>query len=299
MEGKAFTVVHESFKYTVHTASVDALGEVPTWRPEEQALYWIDVRRPCLYRRDWATGAQRQWIMPETIGTYVFRDDGNVLVGLQSGIGVFDLNSGTLRMVAAPYADLPDMRFNDGHCDRQGRLWIGTMDNLKRGADGVLFRLDDRGLVQMADQVVVPNSLCFSPDGTVMYFSDGRDPTIWAFTLDPETGDISDRRVFAEMQSGGAPDGATVDCQGCLWSTQYGASRIDVFAPDGSLKRVIPVPAVQPTCVAFGGAEMQTLIVTTGRQNMSDSALAADTLAGAVLSLEVDVAGLEETPFRF
>ena len=95
------------------------------------------------------------------------------------------------------------------------------------------------------------------------------------------------------------PDGATVDSAGYLWSTQYGAGRVDVFAPDGTLAQAIAVPATQPTCVAFGGPEMKTLIITTGRQHMSAEALAADPYAGALLTMETDVPGLVETPFAF
>ncbi|MCB1341049.1 MAG: SMP-30/gluconolactonase/LRE family protein [Pseudooceanicola sp.] len=294
-----YTVDHQGTTFTVHTEAVDALGEVPTWRSDEGALYWIDVRKPCLYRLDLVTRELRSWAMPQTVGTYVFQRDGRLLVGLQTGMGLFNLETGETTMLSDTYADQPDMRFNDGHCDRQGRLWIGTMDNLKRAPAGVLFRVDDRGLVQVADQVLVPNSLSFSPDGTVMYFSDAREPAIWAFDLDPATGEVGNRRLFARMQSGGMPDGATVDAEGYVWSTQYGAGRIDVFAPDGTLARVVPVPAVQPTCVAFGGEDMRTLFITTGRQHMSADALKADPLAGALLSMQTEVPGLEETPYAF
>ena len=34
----------------------DILGESPLWNELEQALYWIDIRRPALRRLDYASG---------------------------------------------------------------------------------------------------------------------------------------------------------------------------------------------------------------------------------------------------
>ena len=46
----------------------DILGETPVWCAEEEALYWVDVRKPALHRFDMATQAVKSWTMPELIG---------------------------------------------------------------------------------------------------------------------------------------------------------------------------------------------------------------------------------------
>ena len=42
----------------------------------------------------------------------------------------------------------------------------------------------------------------------------------------------------------------------------------------------------------FGGADLKTLYITTARENRPEAELAAQPLAGCVLALQVDVAGL-------
>ena len=36
----------------------------------ENALYWIDIKKPALYRYDAETGGQRSWLMPSDIGAF-------------------------------------------------------------------------------------------------------------------------------------------------------------------------------------------------------------------------------------
>ena len=46
------------------------IGESPTWVSAEKALYWIDVKKPALYRYDPAAGDQRSWPMPDDIDAF-------------------------------------------------------------------------------------------------------------------------------------------------------------------------------------------------------------------------------------
>src|SRR5690606_6175050 len=220
------------------------------------------------------------------VGCFSLREKGGAIVGLREGVAAFDFTSGAFEMIQAPHAGQPDMRFNDGRCDPQGPFGAGTMNDVTRQPVGYLYRIDDRGVSVMLDLVAVPNSLCWSPDGRVMYFSDGREPVIWAFDMDPATGDICNRRAFARLIGEGVPDGATVDSEGFVWSAQYGGAVVNRFAPDGTLVRSIPVPVTQPTCVTFGGPDYATLFITTARQRLSPEVLEKEPLAGAVLAFE-------------
>lgn len=281
----------------VLTASTDILGECPTWAEEEQALYWVDVRGKLVRRRNHVSGALDQWEMPDLVGCFALREAGGALVGLREGVAVLDFETGDLATIAAPHPGQPDMRFNDGRCDRQGRFWAGTMNDVTRQPVGHLYRIDARGAVPMLDLVAVPNSLCWSPDGRTMYFADGREPVIWAFDFDTQEGRISGRREFARMRREGVPDGATVDGDGHVWSAQYGAGVINRFAPDGTLVAEFAVPLTQPTCVTFGGPDYATLFITTARQRLAPEVLAKEPLAGALLSMQPGVRGLPEPRF--
>ena len=153
---------------------IDILGESPIWHEGEEALYWVDVRRPAIRRLDHASGTVVTWSMPDLIGSIAFAEDEHLLVSLADRIALFEPATEKLETVASLHARIPDHRFNDGRCDRQGRFWVGTMNNITRAPEGVLYRLDRvRGeLITAKAGICIPNSLAWSPEGRTMYFAE-------------------------------------------------------------------------------------------------------------------------------
>jgi len=279
-------------------SQTDILGESPLWDGLSRCLYWVDIRRPALRRLDPATGRVDTWPMPGLVGSIALADDGRLLVALARSIDLFDPQAGTLQPFAAVPALPQDHRFNDGRCDRQGRFWVGTMNNITRAPEGVLWRLDGNGCLQpMREGICIPNSLAFSPDGRTMYFADSLRYALYAHNYDPHMGLPSEPRVLATTVPPGFPDGSTVDDQGCVWNAEFNAHRVVRYAPDGRVLRVIDLPVRMPTCCAFGDDDLGTLYITTASQHMSDAELRAQPLAGALLALDVGVRGLPEPRF--
>lgn len=275
---------------------IDILGESPIWDEREQALYWVDVRRPAIRRLDHASGHIDTWSMPDLIGSIAFAEEGHLLVALPDRIAMFEPATGKLDSVASPLARIADHRFNDGRCDRQGRFWVGTMHNITRAPEGVLYRLDrERGeLVTVKSGICIPNSLAWSPDGRTMYFADSLKYAIFAYDFDPNSGQMSNERTFAETREPGFPDGSTVDADGYLWNAEFNSSRVVRYAPDGRVDRVIELPVERPTCCAFGGPDLDILFITTTSQRMTDSEMAAQPMAGALLAIDTNIRGLPE-----
>lgn len=84
------------------------------------------------------------------------------------------------------------------------------------------------------------NGLAWSPSGEVMYYACSSARTVWAFDSEPDDGTIGERRVFVDTSAlGGAPDGATVDEEGCYWLTLPAAWKVVRYDPRGQLIRVI------------------------------------------------------------
>jgi sugar lactone lactonase YvrE len=194
----------------------DILGECPLWDEAAQALWWIDIRRPALRRLEYASGRIDTWSMPDLVGSIALCDDGRLLVALPERIATFDPRTGVLGATVAMPDALPDT-FSDGRCDRQGRWWVGTMHNVTRAPEGVLYRLDADGrLSAQHSGICIPNSLAWSPDGRTMYFADSLRYTIFAYDYDAVTGEMSGERVFATSTSPAFADGSTVDAEGFL-----------------------------------------------------------------------------------
>ncbi len=274
----------------------DVLGECPLWCEREQVLWWVDSRGPALKRWDPSRGAVRSLALPSTVGSVAFREKGGMLAALQSGIHFLDASSGALEVAAQPELSLPENRFNDGRCDRAGRFWAGTMSDARREPSGSLYRLSaDRACARMRGDVVVPNSITWSPDNRTMYFADTHRTTIWAYDFDLASGDMSNERVFAT--GGGRPDGSCVDAEGGLWNAEYGGWRLVRYTPDGRIDRVVEMPVANPTCCCFGGKDLDTLFVTSATQRLTPEDLAKQPLAGSVFALRPGVRGLPEARF--
>jgi sugar lactone lactonase YvrE len=276
----------------------DALGECPLWHEVEQALYWVDARAPALYR--WQPDGERHaWPLPEIVGSFAFRQSGGLLVALQTGIFTLDLESAALSVFARPEDGKPNNRFNDGRADRQGRFWVGTMSAVSREPEGSLYRLaPDGGSERLFNDIVVPNSIAWSPDSTRMYFADTYRQRIWTFDYDLETGAIGHRQLFSDLtHARGRPDGSAVDADGGLWNCEYAGGRVVRYAPGGVIDQVIEIPVDNPTCCAFGGRDLRTLYITSARQRLTPEDLARQPLAGSVFAVHTAVSGLPEARF--
>jgi sugar lactone lactonase YvrE len=275
----------------------DILGECPLWDDAAQALWWVDIRRPALRRFDHARGRVDTWPMDDLVGALALCDDGRLLIALADRLAAFDPSTGgwtTLAHVPRPAGH----RFNDGRCDRQGRFWIGTMHNVTRAPEGVLYRLDPDGrLTPKHSGICIPNSLAWSPDGRTMYFADSLRYTIFAYDYDPATGETSGERVFATSTRPAFADGSTIDTEGFLWNAEFNGWRVVRYAPDGRVDRVVEMPTHRPTCCAFGGPDLDTLFITTASQQMTADELAQQPLAGSLLAMKAGVRGLPEPRF--
>ncbi len=276
------------------------VGEGPVWLPETGELWFVDIKNPTIFRLDPARGRLDRWPMPARIGFLVPRRGGGFIAGLKTGLFTWDPAAG-LAPLHDPEPGRPDNRFNDAACDRRGRLFAGTMDDEERpiGA-GTLYRLDriDGPCVPVVGDVHLSNGLDWSPDDRTLYFADSLRRTVWAFDYDLESGQIAGRRVFARLAAETeAPDGLTVDGEGGVWIAVWGGSRLIRFAPDGREERTVPLPVPQPTSLAFAGADLRTLYVTTARAGLDAAALAAAPLSGSLLALDIGIAGRPATPF--
>ena len=284
----------------------NATGESPVWSTAQQALYWVDIPAKRLHRWSHADGKSQSWQTSQMLACIAQAGNGSWVAAMENGLFAITPHAdGSLdsRLLASVTHTLPEMRFNDGRCDRQGRFWAGTMlMNMAAGAPvGAMYRYSAgqvEPLKAQLDGFIVPNGLAFSPDGKTMYLSDSHPDVqkIWAFDYDTDTGIPHDRRLFVDMtEHPGRPDGAAVDADGCYWICGNDAGLIHRFTPDGKLDRSLSVPVKKPAMCAFGGADLDTLFVTSIRPvgDTSDQPL-----AGGVFALSPGVKGLPEPEFN-
>ena len=276
------------------------VGESPLWCTRRQRLYWVDIRAPKLMSCD-ADGMNLQtWRMPEAIGSFAFCHSDAFVVALKSGIYLHTLGTPDFKLLAAPDANLPQHRFNEGKYDARGRFWAGTMHDVLREPTGSLFRLDaNYGCKRVRTGIAVPNSLAWSPDGQRMYFADSETQTIVVFDFDLNDGALGEPRLLVDLRTGaGRPDGCTVDIEGCLWSADVATGRVVRYAPDGREMQSWKFPVTRVTSLTFGGADLRTLYITSARFKLTESELVAQPLAGALFAMQAPVQGLPANLYR-
>ncbi len=286
----------------------NGVGESPVWDSARQCLWWVDIPGKALWCWNSASGRARQWATPEQTGCIALAagsdalPHGQWIAAMETGVARLtpqDDGSVASEWIARVVHPQEGMRFNDGRCDRQGRLRAGTMvaDMSLAAPSGSLYALDASGQLRgLESGYITPNGMAFSPDGRTMYLSDShpKRQTVWAFDYDTDTGTPHNRRIFIDFKPlPGRPDGAAVDADGGYWICGNDAGLVHRFTPDGRLDRSLPVPVKKPAMCAFGGAGLATLFVTSIRPagDLSDQPL-----AGGVFALRPGVRGLDEPP---
>jgi len=243
------------------------LGEGPVWDVEQQRLYFIDSFDGRVFRTTAEGSEIRAWDVPGKIGSMVLRKNGEgAIVSLESGFHTLDFKTGEVERIHDPEPEKTANRLNDGKADRRGRFFAGSMDTMEEGPSGALYRLDpDFSVTKVDDGIICSNGPCFSPDDETFYFTDTWTGEIWAYDYDIETGDLSNRRTFAKVDTsgGGAADGSTVDAEGYVWNALVYDSKLVRYAPDGTVDRVIEMPVKKVTSVNFGGPNLDILYVTS------------------------------------
>ena len=278
----------------------NTLGESVLWNVETQSLWWTDIQERRLYRYDWDSRSLTSFTTPERLCSFGFvQGSDRLIAAFESGFGLYDPFDGAMAWLARPEADRSGMRLNDGRVDRQGRFWAGSMAETAAGAGKAnLYCVYSTGRACRRESgITISNSICWSPDGTRFYFADSPRRTIWQYAFDAANGDISGRRVFAQTPEGASPDGANVDAEGFLWSAQWGAGRVVRYAPDGQIERFLEIPASRPSCVAFGGPDLDLLFVTTASEGLKEDMPGSQFSAGDVFVYSIGITGLPEGRF--
>ena len=277
------------------------VGESPLWSPRDRILYWVDITGQRIHRFNPRSAVNDTFHLPQPVTAVGLREKGGLIITLRKDFAFFDPETGALQLLSDPEEDKPYDRFNDAKCDRRGRFWAGTMDDVKWNAPhGSLYRLDpDSKVTCMKTSVICANGLGWSPDNRVFYFTESFRYGIYAYDFDLDTGNISSRRLFASIDrdTDGFPDGLTVDEEGYVWSVHNAVGRVVRYSPAGIVDRVIKIPVPRPTSCIFGGDYLDVLYITSARETMTAEEIAQAPLSGSLFAVEPGVKGLPEPYF--
>jgi sugar lactone lactonase YvrE len=271
------------------------LGEGPYWRPEDEALLWVDVARGLLHMTRVQLGETTTIELDPVSAAFPAVGGGIVTAGgHRLTLRATRPGEGWAGRTIAEAPARDGVRFNDASVDPAGRVWVGSMDIKEKDPLGTLYRLDTGGtLTPVVKGATVSNGIGWSPDGTRMYYNDSPLRRIDMFDYDQATGEAFGGRMFADLSGAdGFPDGLTVDADGYVWVAMFAGGALRRFTPAGHQDAVLPLPVSQPTSCAFGGPGMADLFVTTAYRDLSEAQRAAQPLAGRLLRLRPGPIGL-------
>jgi gluconolactonase len=138
--------------------------------------------------------------------------------------------------------------------------------------DANVYRIDGRTrkAAIVAEGVLGPNGLCFSPDEKTLYIVESRgvpNRKILAYDVSPDGEKISNKRVLIDAGPG-TPDGMRCDIDGNLWcGWGMGSAELDgvsIFAPDGKPIGRIALPE-RCANLCFGGLKRNRLFMAASQ----------------------------------
>lgn len=273
-------------------------GEGVFWNTRDSRLWWTDIHGRKLWSLDPVTGDARSLDMPDRVCCFAPRAQGGFVVAFADGL-YFMEESGVFSSFYEFEPGNTETRTNDGRTDPLGRLVVGGMNEASGRPDSSVIRLDaDGSVTTIITGVSCANSTCFSPDGSTMYFADSPEKIIRAYPYDPETGRVGSPYAFADMrEQPGLPDGSCVDAEGGLWNAVWEGRRVVRYDDTGRVDRVVDLPVGKVTCCAFGGADLDTLYMTTSRLGSDAARIASEPQSGGLFAIKPGIRGLIDAPF--
>jgi sugar lactone lactonase YvrE len=191
--------------------------------------------------------------------------------------------------VHADLSDLCDWHANDMVVVAGGCAYVGNfgfdLGNEDPRPTGLVRVAPDGSAARVAEGLLFPNG-CVVTDGGTLIVAETWASRLTQFTIATD-GSLADRRLFAVVP-GTAPDGCTLDAEGCVWFADARSNRCIRVAPGGEIATVLAV-SVDLRCFAcmLGGVDGRTLAVCAAPD--FDERARAASLDAVVLATRVAV----------
>lgn len=203
------------------------LNESIFWHKVNKKIYWVDILDKKIKSFD-----------PDTNNIEVFYTDKNpcciqpliieneiqtdkLLCAMNDGIGTFDIENNSFEYDIK--INDKNVRFNDGKIDKNGILYIGTMDINEKSKIGNIYKYENNELTIIEKNIGITNGIAFNDN--FMYFSDSLTGILYKKNL------LTNENIIINQYLDEAPDG------GCFYNNKYysciwGGNRIDIYEDD-------------------------------------------------------------------
>jgi sugar lactone lactonase YvrE len=266
-----------------------AFGEGPRWH--DGTLWWADMHGHQVNRL--VDGAvQKVCDVPNKPSGLGWLPDGRMLVVSMLDKRVLRQERDGSMAVHADLSGLVPRRLNDMTVDTHGRAYVGNfgfeLDGIEEQKATVLVRVDPDGAMKVvAEDLIFPNGAVITGDGRTLIIAETFAGHLTAFDID-SNGDLSNRRLWAQLPGQAVPDGICLDAEGAVWVASPFTKDCLRIAEGGKLLQRIDTGRGAYACM-LGGGDRRTLYICTADSHDPDRQAAERN--GAIEAFEVAVPG--------
>ncbi|HYX31510.1 MAG TPA: SMP-30/gluconolactonase/LRE family protein [Oligoflexus sp.] len=250
--------------------------EGPVWLEHEQALLisaWnfrdpTNGQGPPTSILKYAQGTWSVWSEKGVHGSNGLAIDSNqnIVAALHDRQEISRITpDGTRQVVGSSYQGKAFNSPNDLTVAKDGTIYFTDPAYQRDGREGQglitgVYAISPNGAINPVDlSLTRPNGIVLSPDEKLLYVG-GSDGKIFRYRMEIN-GEIKADGVLATPGKG--IDGMSVDCAGNIYATVPSEKSVHVYSPAGILLTTIAGFKYNPTNVAFGGTNKNTMFVTT------------------------------------
>ena len=264
------------------------LGESPIWNAASNSWYYVDIIEGNVFQLA-ESGTKKISVNESFVSNLTLCKKGILKTICSDVVIARDDNAVNFARINQPLTH----RANDGSVGPDGKYWFGTMEKSPTGLNGKLYSLDTQGnIVEQGSNIGIPNSFIWLDHRFVLISDSYLKKTFKVELLDDGNLDWTNRKVWLDFTgTSGTPDGGALDAIGTVWLAVWGDASIHQYSQEGNLLSKIELNALQPTSCAFGGPNMDELLITTATEGMTDEQLKMYPDSGKVILKKMDVKG--------
>lgn len=252
-----------------------AFGESLRWR--DGVLWYVDMHlgQVCTWSPEHGVDVRVQ--LPTSPSGLAWNSAGELLVVSMEDRRLLRVDASGDVHVVADLSEHTPHRINDMVLDADGRAYIGTFGfDLGAGAPlepGAILCVEVDGSHRVAaDDLVFPNGMVLVDGGNTLVVAETFAGRLTAFTRTAD-GRLVDRRPWAALPEGVAPDGICVGADDSIWVSSTSTAEVLRVAEGGAVLQSISTAPQMAVCCVLGGANGSTLFVTSCEHFDADAAL--------------------------
>ena len=259
--------------YKVSTALTcqNLIGESCFWDSKENCLIWTDIEGKTIWKLN-QSNQSFKYNLPDRAGFILPRKKDGYIIGFPKFIAISNQKFSSFKKICDVETNIRETRINDAKVDPYGGIVFGTYnedpDKLNRKPIANLYRLaPDLSLTKLLSNITVSNGIAFSRKKNIMFFADTPTGLIQKFEYTENFKKLTKLKSNMIFKDLGEPDGAAMDINDNYWSARVrGKCLICIDTKSETVIKKINLPTKTPTCLAFGGPGLETLYVTSLKQ---------------------------------